>query len=156
MADTAKFINYINSTLTVKTDQFMIVGGSYPGAFVAWFKNVYPDQVMAAWSSSGVINAIQDYHHYDMDVYLTTARCLNNTPQKIAMLSQDVERILLGLDSRYNRTDFLSNFGAKDGGINNGEFMYLVGDWAAGYIQGGNADGLCQIVNNELWDTSPI
>ena len=51
------------------------------------------------------------------------------------MLSQDVERILLGLDTRWNRTDFLSKFGATDGGINNGEFMYLVGDWAAGYIQ---------------------
>ena len=80
MADTKEFINHINSTLTVKTENFMIVGGSYPGAFVAWFKNVYPDQVKAVWSSSGVINAIQDYHHYDMDVYLTTSRCLNNTP----------------------------------------------------------------------------
>jgi len=50
----------------------MVVGGSYPGAFVAWFKNRYPDHVMAAWSSSGVINAIQDYLHYDMDVMLTT------------------------------------------------------------------------------------
>jgi dipeptidyl aminopeptidase/acylaminoacyl peptidase len=50
----------------------MIVGGSYPGAMVAWFKNRYPDHVMAVWASSGVINAIQDYHHYDMDVYLST------------------------------------------------------------------------------------
>ena len=143
LADTAQFINYINSTLTVKTDNFMIVGGSYPGAMVAWFKHVYPDQVKAVWSSSGVINAIQDYLHYDMDVYLTTSRCLNDTQTKIAMLSQDVERILLGLDTRWNRTDFLSKFGATDGGINNGEFMYLVGDWAAGYIQGGASAALC-------------
>ena len=87
LADTKQFIEYINSTLTVKTDNILIVGGSYPGAFVAWFKHVYPDSVMAAWSSSGVINTIQDYHHYDMDVYLTTARCLNDSPQKIAMVS---------------------------------------------------------------------
>merc|ERR1712070_441009 len=61
-----------------------------------------------------------------------------------------------GLDSRWNKTDFVMRFGAKDGGINNGEFMYLVGDWAAGYIQGGTADALCQLVNDELWNQGSI
>jgi len=111
----------------------MVVGGSYPGAFVAWFKNRYPDHVMAAWSSSGVINAIQDYLHYDMDVMLTTSGCLNDTPRKVAMLSADVERILTQ-NTTLERETFLKKFGAVDGGIHNGEFMYLVGDFAAGYV----------------------
>ena len=70
MADTKQFIDYINSTLAVPTDKFLLVGGSYPGAMVAWFKNVYPDSAKAVWSSSGVINTIQDYFWYDYDVLL--------------------------------------------------------------------------------------
>ena len=157
LADTKQFIEYINSTLTVKTDNFLIVGGSYPGAMVAWFKHVYPDGVKAVWASSGVINTIQDYHHYDYSVYLTTQWCFNDAPKKIAMVSNDIERILLGLDNtKWNRTDFLMQFNATDGGINNGEFMYLVGDWAAGYIQTGQSDALCKFLNSTEFMNDPL
>jgi len=48
------------------------VGGSYPGALSAWFKSKYPTHAVAAWASSGVIHAIEDYTNYDLDVYNTT------------------------------------------------------------------------------------
>ena len=45
------------------------MGGSYPGALVAWFKHVYPDSVSAIWSSSGVIDAITNFTDFDLDIY---------------------------------------------------------------------------------------
>ena len=72
------------------------------------------------------------------------------------MVAQDVERILLGLDTRWNRTEFLMKFNATDGGINNGEFMYLVGDWPAGYVQGGHGAELCEFLNSTEFMNDPI
>lgn len=58
LADIANFITEQNKT---NPGPWVVVGGSYPGALVAWFKNVYPDHAVAAWSSSGVINPIEDF-----------------------------------------------------------------------------------------------
>ena len=46
------------------------MGGSYPGALVAWFKSQYPDAAIGAWSSSGVIHAIRDYRTFDLDIFM--------------------------------------------------------------------------------------
>lgn len=40
---------------------WITVGGSYPGALSAWFKTLYPNHAVGAWSSSAVINAIEDF-----------------------------------------------------------------------------------------------
>ena len=48
---------------------WVVWGGSYPGAMVAWFRSLYPDRAIAAWSSSGVINAIKDFSDFDLDIY---------------------------------------------------------------------------------------
>lgn len=58
--------------MTTPTDNWLLNAGSYPGALVAWFKNLYPNHARAVWSSSGVINAIEEFVDYDMDVYLKT------------------------------------------------------------------------------------
>jgi len=42
----------------------MIVGGSYPGAVVAWYQHTYNDATIV-WSSSGVIHAIDEFKMFD-------------------------------------------------------------------------------------------
>ena len=59
------------------------MGGSYPGALVAWFAHVYPEQVKAVWSSSGVIDAIIDFTDYDLDIYETTHQSGNGCTDAI-------------------------------------------------------------------------
>jgi hypothetical protein len=53
--------------------KWVTIGGSYPGALSAWFKSEYTS-ADAAWSSSGVIKAIEDYQQYDMNTYYSTMR----------------------------------------------------------------------------------
>jgi len=48
---------------------WIVVGGSYPGALAAWFKSQYPQHALGAWSSSGVINAIKDFTEFDKSLY---------------------------------------------------------------------------------------
>jgi pimeloyl-ACP methyl ester carboxylesterase len=53
--------------------QWVVIGGSYPGALAAWFKNLYPDLAVAAWASSAVINAIEDFKSFDHDIMIKTS-----------------------------------------------------------------------------------
>ena len=64
LADLDFFIKSMNQDIAAKygsgVHKWRTVGGSYPGALSAWFKSQYTS-ASAAWSSSGVINIIQDY-----------------------------------------------------------------------------------------------
>ena len=48
--------------------RWIMVGGSYPGALSAWFRYKYPHIAMGALSSSGVVNAIEDYYMFDVQM----------------------------------------------------------------------------------------
>jgi len=76
MADYAYFIDKTNQNIISQyggsARQWVIVGGSYPGALSAWFRSLYPDKVTASWSSSGVINAIKDFRDFDLDIFTAT------------------------------------------------------------------------------------
>lgn len=73
LADTASFIESVNTTMgSNATDMWIVVGGSYPGGMVAWFRHLYPEHAKAAWSSSGVVLAKEDFLEFDMDIYLST------------------------------------------------------------------------------------
>jgi hypothetical protein len=45
--------------------QTLVIGGSYPGALSAWFRVHYPQIAAASWSSSGVVQPIVDFWHFD-------------------------------------------------------------------------------------------
>ena len=69
LQDIANFIDFKNQQWGWPSHQWVVIGGSYPGALSAWFKSQYPDFAVAAWSSSGVINAIEDFTIFDFDIY---------------------------------------------------------------------------------------
>jgi hypothetical protein len=72
LADIANFIDGMNQQLGRKAD-WIVAGGSYPGAMVAWFKSQYPDYAVGSWSSSGVIHPIKDFKMFDYDIYDRTS-----------------------------------------------------------------------------------
>ena len=51
---------------------WIVVGGSYPGALSAWFKSKYPEHAVGSWSSSGVIHAIENFREYDLGIFIKT------------------------------------------------------------------------------------
>mmetsp|Transcript_11675 Transcript_11675/g.15424 ORF Transcript_11675/g.15424 Transcript_11675/m.15424 type:complete len:474 (-) Transcript_11675:311-1732(-) len=44
---------------------WLMVGGSYPGALSAWFRQKHPELATASWSSSGVIQAVENFTRFD-------------------------------------------------------------------------------------------
>lgn len=49
--------------------EWLVIGGSYPGALSAFFKSRHNDDAVMSWSSSGVINAIADFSMFDYNAY---------------------------------------------------------------------------------------
>jgi len=86
LADIAYFIDTMNARFLTnigRKPDWITIGGSYPGALSAWFKSQYPTHAIGAWSSSGVINAIQDFKDYDKQVYTATSKSGEYCPDQI-------------------------------------------------------------------------
>ena len=76
-----------------KERTWVIIGGSYPGALVAWFKNTLQPKKTIAWSSSGVINAIKDFTNFDLDIYEATSKSGAFCPESIQKIVAYVDKI---------------------------------------------------------------
>ena len=78
LADLALFITEVNNKLIQEFGgtkrKVIVVGGSYPGALSAWFREKYPHIADGSWASSAVVNAIEDFDMFDYQVYNSTRR----------------------------------------------------------------------------------
>ena len=97
LADIAQFIDsqneWIIDSFGGSKRQWVVVGGSYPGALSAWFKSKYPDHAVASWSSSGVIHAIKDFYDFDKDIYTATLKSGPECPAAIQKVTEYVEKV---------------------------------------------------------------
>jgi pimeloyl-ACP methyl ester carboxylesterase len=124
----------MNANLTGGNHKWIIIGGSYPGALSAWFKSKYPDHVVGAWSSSGVINAIEDFTGYDLDVAYSVQNSTLLCGQKIRFFNDLVDQTFL-IGSAQRKTDLINAFGGSAfPNIDHFSFMDLVADFFAGFI----------------------
>lgn len=73
----------------------VVIGGSYPGALSAWFREKYPQMTMASWASSGVVYPIADFWKFDEQVYLSTVKHSEECPATIQKIFKQVENALL-------------------------------------------------------------
>ena len=67
MQDLAAFVRFIKAQLTGR-HKWLSIGGSYSGALSAWLRVKHPELIDAAWSSSGVVNAVYNYTAFDHQV----------------------------------------------------------------------------------------
>jgi hypothetical protein len=123
MADQAYFQTHVEfpglegQNLTAPHTPYIIFGGSYAGAFVAFMRIVYPDITWGAISSSGVTEAIYDYWQYYEPIRtygppecIATQQKLMNIIDNIIM-SNDTDTIdelksAFGLEGLSNNKDF--------------------------------------------------
>lgn len=65
LADLAHFIRTIKSTTPgLENSGVIMLGGSYPGTIVTWFRLKYPELVNGVWASSAPLNAKPDFFEY--------------------------------------------------------------------------------------------
>jgi hypothetical protein len=119
--------------------RWIAVGGSYPGAMSAWFRYKYPHVAFASLSSSGVVNAIHDYHQYDEQVFNSTAKSGVECPERFIKFTQYVESQV----NAGKRREIFSRYG-YDGDLEDGEFYYFLGDLVAGPVQYGARTTFCE------------
>lgn len=53
---------------------WITIGGSYPGALSAWFRNKFPHLTIGAISSSGVVLAVEDFRMFDEQIYISSMK----------------------------------------------------------------------------------
>lgn len=101
MADTAYFAEnivfpgYEDVDLTARTAPWILYGGSYAGAFVAFLRKLYPELFWGAISSSGVTAAVTDFWEYYEAARLYAPEGCAPATQKVTHV---VDNILLGGD----------------------------------------------------------
>lgn len=154
LADLDYFIKNQTTEISYKygtgVHKVLTIGGSYPGALSAWFKSQY-GSADAAWSSSGVIHAIQDYYMYDFDLYESALRSGPSCPQVVKSVNDYVESAINGTLPDSERDYVYSIFGGKD--LPNNDFMSFLADAVAGAIQYGGREKMCNIFNSIAFAT---
>ena len=69
MADMAAFITWFRGEQGVPpTAPLIVVGGSYAGALSSWFRARHPELAAMSWSSSGVVNALDFFPEFDLQI----------------------------------------------------------------------------------------
>ena len=143
LADLAQFATEKSEEFSAKHGiphrRWITVGGSYPGALSAWFRYKYPHVAFASLASSGVVDAIANYHQYDEQVYNSTAKSGIECPERFAKATQYVE----GMINDGHREEIFKLFD-YDGDMVDGEFYYFWGDLIAGPVQYGARTTFCE------------
>lgn len=130
----------------VTNHPWITVGGSYPGAMTAWFRYKYPHLTIGSLSSSGVVNAIEDFTAFDESIYTSTLKSSKACPAALQKLSTYVESQLAGSNS----TAFKAVFKAEK--LSNEEFLLYWSDVIVFQVQYGKRTDLCNKLKNNTLD----
>lgn len=144
LADVAYFATTLSEQFAqeygVPKKRWLVIGGSYPGALVSWFRNKYPHIAFGAWSSSGVVNAIQDFHQFDETVTFALRKSGEECP---ATLRKLIEFTDAEFDA--GRGDAIkAQWNAAE--MRDDEFFWFYSDVIAETVQYGQRTELCERV----------
>lgn len=120
----------------------VVVGGSYPGALSAWFRQRYPNQTVASWSSSGVVYPEIDFWKFDEQVYTSTNKSGEFCPKAITDIFGQVEVALLDTSESSQKNEVMTALGASTD-MHIGDFAFYFADIFVESVQYGNRSGLC-------------
>lgn len=145
LADVAKFATTLSEQIAkehnVPVKRWFVIGGSYPGALVSWFRNKYPHVAFGAWSSSGVVDAVQDFHQFDEQVTASLMKSGDACPQTIRGLVDYTNS-----EFAAGRGDAIKSvFNAPD--MADDEFFWFYSDVIAETVQYGGRTELCERVS---------
>mmetsp|Transcript_64794 Transcript_64794/g.180048 ORF Transcript_64794/g.180048 Transcript_64794/m.180048 type:complete len:468 (-) Transcript_64794:401-1804(-) len=139
LADLAGFIDWYTAEQGT-TGKWFAFGGSYPGALSGWFRKAYPDHTAGSLSSSGVVNAINEFTAFDERVATAIGdECADN----VRAVTAAFERAVVGEDAtNATNADAKALFGcAAD--MWDEDYFYMLADSAAMADQYGSKFALC-------------
>ena len=139
LADIASFIDSQNERLNRKAD-WIVIGGSYPGALAAWFKSQYPQHAVGAWSSSGVIHAIDDFKAFDKDLYDRARLNKDECPQHV---KEVIDHIEMEFKTEEGTERVCKTFGIDVDTLDKRDFQFFLADIFTTGIQYGNRVTMC-------------
>lgn len=141
LKDAAAFQRYAQKELKLN-GKWIAVGGSYPGSLAAYYRSVYPDLAVGALSSSGPVQAKENFEEYDRHVAKVAGP---------ACLGQ-IKKVVAQLDAALNDSKALEDLKKKFDAevlVDPLDFVYLVADMAALAIQYGYRDHFCKLLESE-------
>mmetsp|Transcript_7832 Transcript_7832/g.6928 ORF Transcript_7832/g.6928 Transcript_7832/m.6928 type:complete len:364 (+) Transcript_7832:304-1395(+) len=148
LADLAVFLTYANDKIVQEHGgekrKIIVVGGSYPGALSAWFREKYPHIADGAWASSAVVNAIADFDMYDYQTFNSTSRsslyCSETLQNFTIVYDRNIDQ-----GNRAKIDEIKSFFGAEH--FPDADFGLMIGSVFAGKIQYGGRTEVCDFID---------
>ncbi len=144
LADTAAIVEHVQEKFGGGTRRVVLnFGGSYSGATSAWFREQYPNVTHAAFSSSGVVNAILDMTAFDEQVAEAIAIPDADCPKRLIASTKAMEALFAqGEGDKIKRLYNAENLiGTKYGDT---DFWYAAADGVAMTDQYGSKAKLCE------------
>lgn len=136
LADLANFEAYAR-TQWGWSGQWIVVGGSYAGSLSAFYREKYPQNVVAALASSAPVQPRINFEQYDYTVHQGAG------PECAAAIQSVVAYIEASLDNADALASIKKSFQADE--ITDPiDFLYVVADMAAAAVQYGFKDQFCQ------------
>ncbi|CAI2367735.1 unnamed protein product [Moneuplotes crassus] len=152
LADLAQFASdkskEFSDTFGIPFRRWITVGGSYPGALSAWFREKYPHIAFASLSSSGVVQAVTDYHEYDGQVFKSTSKSGTECPEKFIGITKAFEDLFENSEQLSGEKErVFAKFGYEGDELTDGDFFNFLADIAAGPIQYGKRTDFCNQIS---------
>lgn len=146
MADIANFIVTKTKEMGNIKRKWLLVGGSYAGALVVWFKSKYPHLADVVYSSSGVVNIIEDYKQYMKQVLLDISRdreCYRAVNSVVELAVFTVRR-----GSQQNKQELKAAMNASM--LSDKDFLNYVTEIYLRDVQYSNCTGICGVLKKLL------
>ncbi|KAG9390972.1 Peptidase S28 [Carpediemonas membranifera] len=151
LEDLAEFVKFIDEQLHgpgfdgIPRDRWVAFGGSYSGAMSCWMRLKYPHLIHAALSSSGVINAINEFTAFDLQIQATANNYSTTCLDAVIHTREAIERAMAkDTKATLNKYHAPTNMRMFD-------FFYFVADAMSLPFQYGHSSTIC----DPLVDAAP-
>lgn len=135
LKDLANIQTYLMKTKNLK-GKWIAIGGSYAGSLAAYYRELYPQLVVGALSSSGPVRAKENFEEYDLHVSKVAG---SECGEKMKWVSDQAEA---AINNPELFQQFKKKFGAEEY-IDPIDFLYYIADTGAFAIQYGFRDTFC-------------
>ena len=122
-----------------ESTKFATIGGSYPGALSAWFREKFPYLTVGALASSAVVNSFIDYPSYDQQVYTSLMKSGPQCVASVQLLNNYIEAQIAN-----NSAILKASFNSEK--LTNDEFLFAWADTIATFVQYGKRTDLCNML----------